>query len=97
VENFVAGPTNSTLSFYWRGHCHDYLYGGYARATLKDVTTGATTTILPNNCTRSPSWNLVQASVTPSHNYTLSLISHDDGYGGLNPNWTDFDEVKLLG
>jgi hypothetical protein len=95
-QTFLNGVNHQTLEFYYQGHCHDYLYGGYATATLKDNTTGGTATILPRTCTRDTIWHLVQASVTPGDNYTLTLTNHDDGNGGLNPTWTIFDQVKVL-
>jgi len=96
VQNFYADPIANTLQFYYEGHCRNNLYGGYATATLKDITTNTTYTILPQTCTNSPSWNLVSKSITPYHEYTLTMTNHDDGYGGLNPNWTYFDNVHVL-
>jgi hypothetical protein len=82
------------LSFYYRVVCPDTVTYDWATVTLKDTTTGTTTTILSKTCTNTGAWVKVSKAVTAGHSYTLTLISHDDNYTG-DPTYTLFDDVAL--
>jgi hypothetical protein len=87
-------PSTGTLSFYYNVVCPDTLTYDWATATLRDNTTGVTSTVLQKTCTNQALWANVTASVTGSHSYTLTLINHDDNYPG-DPTYTLFDDVTI--
>ncbi|MFC0436857.1 hypothetical protein [Kutzneria buriramensis] len=88
-------PTGSTaLSFWYDVNCPDQLYSDWATATLKDNTTGVTTTPLAKTCTDGTGWQRAGAKVVAGHRYTLTLTSHDDNYTG-DATYTLFDDVTL--
>lgn len=93
-QTFTAPGGTSTLSFWYQVHCPDVVTNDWATATLKDNTTGTTTTILANTCNNNATWTQVSASVTAGDAYTLSLISHDDN-NASDPTYTLFDDVKV--
>ncbi|HEU0025863.1 MAG TPA: hypothetical protein VFQ25_06430, partial [Ktedonobacterales bacterium] len=74
--------------------CPDTVTYDWATATLKDNTTGTTTTVLAKTCTNTGSWASASASVTAGHSYTLTLISHDDNYTG-DATYTLYDDVSI--
>ncbi|HEX6776953.1 MAG TPA: hypothetical protein VF099_02075, partial [Ktedonobacterales bacterium] len=93
-QTFTAPTGSSTLSFWYQVHCPDTLQFDWATATLKDNTTGTTTTILAKTCTNDNTWHQVTASITAGHSYTLTLTSHDDNFSG-DPTFTLFDDVNV--
>jgi hypothetical protein len=86
--------SGSALSFWYHVHCPDTVTYDWATATLKDNTTGTTTTILAKTCNNNATWVQVSASVAAGHSYTLTLISHDDNYAS-DPTYTLFDDVAV--
>ncbi len=74
--------------------CPDTLTYDWATATLKDNTTGTTTTVLAKTCVSSSGWVQKTAPVTAGHSYTLTLISHDDNWTG-DATYTRYDDVTL--
>jgi hypothetical protein len=95
IAQTVTAPTGaSTLTFWYRVVCPDTVTYDWATATLKDNTTGTTTTILGKTCTNTGSWSSVTAAVTAGHSYTLTLISHDDNYTG-DATYTLYDDVSV--
>jgi hypothetical protein len=95
-QTFTVPTGNSTLSFWYNLVCPDTLTYDWATATLKDNTTGTTTTPLVKTCVGASRWKQVTAPVTSGHSYTLALTSHDDNYPG-DPTYTVFDDVALSG
>jgi hypothetical protein len=93
-QTFTVPSGASTLTFYYQVHCTDSVTYDWATATLKDNTTGTTTTILSHTCTNNGTWAQVTASVTAGHSYTLTLINHDDGYAG-DPTYTLYDDAVV--
>ena len=88
-------PSNATsLSFYYRVVCPDTVTYDWASATLKDNTSGTTTTMLANTCTNSGAWVQASATVTGGHSVTLTLSNHDDNYSG-DPTYTLYDTVAI--
>ena len=83
------------MKFWYQVHCPDTVTYDWATATLKNNTTGTTSTILAKTCNNSATWVQVSAGVTAGNSYTLSLISHDDNYAG-DPTYTLFDDVALF-
>src|SRR5205814_5545981 len=66
----------------------------WATATLRDNTTGTTTTLLARTCSNTGAWSSRSATLTASHSYTLTLIDHDDNYA-TDPTYTLYDDVTL--
>jgi serine protease len=94
AQTFTAPSGTSHLSFYYSNTCPDTVTYDWATATLKDNTTGTTTTVLAKTCAASSAWTQVNASVTAGHSYTLTLTNKDDNYPG-DPTYTYFDDVTL--
>lgn len=93
-QTFTAPGGTATLSFWYRMSCPDTVTYDWATATLKDNTSGKTTTILAKTCKTSSTFVKVSASVTAGHSYTLTLISHDDNYPG-DPTYTLYDDAVV--
>lgn len=93
-QTFTAASGTTTLTFWYLVNCPDTLQFDWATATLKDNTTGTTTTILPKTCNTNNTWVKVTAKVTAGHSYTLTLTSHDDDYFA-DPTYTLYDDVAV--
>ncbi|MEZ0067285.1 subtilase family serine protease [Streptacidiphilus sp. MAP12-20] len=94
AQTFTA-PTGATkLSFYYNVTCPDTVTYDWATATLKDNTSGTTTTVLAKTCVSSSGWVLKTASVTAGHSYTLTLTNKDDNYTG-DPTYTYYDDISV--
>ncbi|HEV7663170.1 MAG TPA: hypothetical protein VGQ62_06515 [Chloroflexota bacterium] len=94
AQTFTAPTSGGTLAAWYRVTCPDTITYDWARATLKDNTTGVTSTVLNKVCSNSGSWSQFTASLTAGHSYTLTLLSHDDNYAG-DPTYTDYDDVAI--
>jgi hypothetical protein len=94
AQTFTAPSSGGTLSFWYKVQCPDTVQYDWATATLADVTAGTTTTPLPKTCTNTGAWSKVTASLVAGHQYTLTLVSHDDNYAG-DPTDTFFDDVVV--
>ncbi|GAA1964625.1 putative Ig domain-containing protein [Catenulispora subtropica] len=95
AQTFTAPAATSTLTFWYNVTCPDTVTYDWATATLKDNTTGTTTTPLPKTCVNpSSGWKQVNATVTAGHSYTLTLTSKDDNYTG-DATYTKFDDVAV--
>jgi hypothetical protein len=94
AQTFTAPSGVTRLSLYYAVSCPDTVTYDWATVTLKDNTTGTTTTVLPKTCPTSYVWTNAAANVTAGHSYTLTLTSHDDGYSG-DPTYTLYDDVTL--
>ena len=92
VQTFTAGTGDTTLAFWYDVVCPDTVTYDWATATLKDNTTGTTTTVLAKTCVSNSGWVKKTASITAGHSYTLTMTSHDDNYTG-DPTYTVFDDV----
>ncbi|TDU02033.1 putative Ig domain-containing protein [Streptomyces sp. 846.5] len=94
AQTFTA-PTGSTkLSFDYNVTCPDTVTYDWATATLKDNTSGTTTTVLAKTCVSSSGWITKTATITAGHSYTLTLTSKDDNYAG-DPTYTYYDNVTV--
>ncbi|RAG85126.1 hypothetical protein DN069_13440 [Streptacidiphilus pinicola] len=92
AQTFTA-PTGSTkLSFYYNVTCPDTVTYDWATATLKDNTTGTTTTVLAKTCVSNSGWVQKTATITAGHSYTLTLTNRDDNYPS-DPTYTYYDDV----
>jgi len=94
AQTFNALTGEGQLSFWYNVSCPDTVTYDWATATLRDNTTGVTTTVLPRTCTNGQGWRQATTPVTPGHNYSLSLASHDDNYPG-DPTFTLYDDLQL--
>jgi len=45
-------------------------------------------------CSNTGAWQSASTGVIPGHSYTLTLVSHDDGYFA-DPTYTLYDDVTL--
>jgi hypothetical protein len=96
AQSFTAPSGGGTLAFWYNVTCPDTVTYDWATATLADTTAGTTATVLAKTCVASSGWTQVSASVVSGHNYTLTLVSHDDNYAG-DPTSTKYDDVTLTG
>ncbi|WP_194919340.1 putative Ig domain-containing protein [Catenulispora rubra] len=95
TQTLTAPSATSTLTFWYNVTCPDTVTYDWATATLKDNTTGTTTTPLAKTCVNpSSGWKQVNATVTAGHSYTLTLTSKDDNYPG-DATYTKFDDVAV--
>ncbi len=94
AQTFTAPAGTGTVSFWYNVTCPDTVTYDWATATLKDNTSGTTTTPLGKTCVSSSGWKQVTASIVAGHSYTLTLTSHDDNYPG-DPTYTRYDDVTL--
>lgn len=92
TQTFTIPTGATTLSLYYKMTCPDTVTYDWATVTLKDNTTGTTTTVLAKTCATNASWVNRTALVTAGHSYTLTLLSHDDNYAG-DPTYTLYDDV----
>jgi serine protease len=93
AQTFTAKSGNTTLTFYYDVFCPDTVTYDWATATLKDNTTGTTTTPLGKTCVNGSGWKQINATITAGHSYTLTLTSKDDNYPG-DPTYTKYDDVS---
>ncbi len=94
AQTFTVPAGKTQLSVWYANKCPDSVTYDWATITLKDNTSGTTTTVLPKTCTATSVWTNVTAAVTAGHGYTLTLTNHDDNYSG-DPTNTIFDDVTL--
>jgi hypothetical protein len=82
-QTFTEPATANGLHFYYNVTCPDTLAHDWAMATLTDNTAATSRTVLEKTCT-SPSsgWRLVTTTAIGGHNYTLTLMNHDNNTGG---------------
>ncbi|HET7524036.1 MAG TPA: hypothetical protein VFJ79_07835, partial [Acidimicrobiales bacterium] len=92
-QTFTAASGDSTVKFWYDVTCPDTVTYDWATATLRDNTTGRTTTVLARTCVSNSGWKQVSAAVTAGHSYTLTLTNRDDNYPG-DPTFTLFDDVS---
>jgi serine protease len=94
AQTFTAPAGSPSLSFYWQATCPDTVQFDWSTATLKDNTTGTTTTPLAKICTTTSTWTQVTATLVAGHSYTLTLTNHDENYPG-DATSTRFDDVTV--
>lgn len=93
-QSFTAAAGHRRLSFWYNVSCPDRVRYDWVKASLKDDTTGSARAVLPETCTYEEGWRQATAPVVGGHAYTLTLLSHDDGYFG-DPTSATFDDVAL--
>jgi hypothetical protein len=93
-QSFTVARNHRRLSFWYNVSCMDRERYDWTTASLKDDTTGTSRTVLPKTCTYDNTWQQASAPVVGGHAYTLTLLSHDDGYFG-DPASAKFDDVSL--
>ncbi|NUR57200.1 MAG: hypothetical protein HOV87_00585 [Catenulispora sp.] len=94
AQTFTAPTGTGTLGFWYNVTCPDTVTYDWATATLKDNTSGTTTTVLAKTCVSSSGWVHVTKAITAGHSYTLTLTSKDDNYTG-DATYTKYDDVTL--
>ncbi len=97
VQTLTVPAAGGPLAFWYRGVCADSITYTWAIATLKDNTTGTTTTLLPKTCVNTGVWTQVtSAALTAGHSMTLTLSSQGENFAGFS-NYTLYDDVTLAG
>jgi hypothetical protein len=91
AQTFTAPAGSMNLTFWYKMTCPDTVSYDWATVSLRDNTSGTTSTPLGKVCT-SNAWALVTVTITAGHNFTLTLTSHDDNYPS-DPSFTLFDDV----
>jgi len=94
AQTFTAPTGTATLGFWYNVTCPDTVTYDWATATLKDNTSGTTTTVLAKTCVSSSGWKQVTKAITAGHSYTLTLTNKDDNYAG-DATYTEYDDVTL--
>ena len=95
-QTFTAPSGTNTLSFWYKTTCPDSVTYDWVTATLTDNTIAIMITLLPQICATTAWTQVVGASITPGHSYTLTLINHDDNYANPpDPTYTLFDDLTL--
>ncbi|OLE20747.1 MAG: hypothetical protein AUG49_23990 [Catenulispora sp. 13_1_20CM_3_70_7] len=92
TQNFTAASNDSVLYVYYNQSCAGAVSTDWATVTLKDQTTGTTTTLLAKTCAAASGWKGIGATIVPGHAYTITLTNHDDNKAG-SPTSTLFDDV----
>ncbi len=93
-QTFTAPSGKSQVSFWYAVNCPDTVTYDWFTASLKDNTSGTTTTLISKTCPGSYTWTNKTASVTAGHSYTITLTSHDDNYSA-DPTYSLVDDVTL--
>jgi hypothetical protein len=93
-QTFTVPSGQTSLAFWYQITCPDTITYDWFTASLKDNTTGTTTTVVPKTCATNASYVKASASVTAGHGYTLTLTNHDDNYPG-DATYTAVDDVAL--
>ena len=97
AQTFTA-PSGSghALTFWYRVVCTDTVRYDWATATLRDNTTGTTTTVLTRTCSNTGTWSQKSVSLSGGHSYTVTLIDHDDNWSSPpDPTYTLYDDVAV--
>ncbi len=94
AQTFTLPANATSLSFWYQVHCPDTITYDWASATLRDNTSGTTTTMLANTCSNSGAWVQASANVIGGHSLTLTLSNHDDNASG-DPTYTLYDSVAI--
>src|SRR5437016_12645009 len=91
APTFTAPTGAASLSLWYKMTCPDTLTYDWATVSLRDNTSGTTSTPLGKVCT-SNAWTSVTVTITAGHSFTLTLTSHDDNYPA-DPSFTLFDDI----
>jgi hypothetical protein len=94
-KTFTVNAGQTHLRFWYLTVCTDIVQLDWFTASLRDRTTGKTTTLVGHICTIDPAFHAVNATVVPGHSYSLILTDHDDGRTG-DPTYTYVDDVSTF-
>ncbi len=96
TQDFTVLAGATTLRFWYRPRCTGGIANDWATATLTNLTTSATTTILAPNCTNTTTWQPVSVALAPYAGTVvrLTLVNHDDN-ASTTANRTRFDDVSV--
>lgn len=93
-QSFVAPTGTTSLSLWYANRCPDTVTYDWIVITLKDNTSGTTTTLVPKTCSAVYVWTNVTGAVTAGHWYTLTITNHDDNYSA-DPTYSLSDDVTM--
>jgi len=94
TQVFITPTGTSTLSYWYRMSCPDGVLYDWSSASLTDYTSGTTSAVQANTCSKDAAWVNVSAPLTAGHTYSLTLLSRDDGYPS-DGSYTLFDSVTV--
>ena len=94
AQTFTLPGSATAVTVWYQVHCPDTITYDWASATLKDNTSGTTTTLLANTCSNAGTWQQASAAATGGHSVTLTLSNHDDNYAS-DPTYTLYDDVAI--
>jgi serine protease len=94
AQTFTAPAGTTQLTFFYKMTCPDTVTFDWVTATLRDLTTGTTRTILPRTCATNAAYVQVTAAITAGHRYTLTPTNRDDDFAG-DASFTPFDDVAV--
>ena len=96
-QTFTVPSGVTGLSFWYQGFCNDTVQYAYASAKLLDNTSGASTALLANTCTKTGQWvQVTSGALTAGDSVTLTLSNNGEVYQS-NYNYTLYDNVRLVG
>jgi hypothetical protein len=92
AQTFTVGTGHTRLTIWYQMACPDTVSFDWFTITLRDNTTGQTTTPLGRTCATMGSFQSVVAPVVAGHGYTLTLTNRDDNYTG-DASYTFVDDI----
>lgn len=94
-QSFVVPAGGATISFWYQGVCNDTVRYAWATATLHDLTAGASSTLLPDTCTKTGQWvQVTSGALTAGHTVSLTLANQGEVYFS-DYGYTLYDDVTL--
>jgi hypothetical protein len=94
TQTFTVPSGKTQVSLWYKMTCPDTVTYDWATVTLKNNSTGTTTTLLAKTCATDSAYVNVTGAVTAGTSYTITLTSHDDNYAA-DPSYTLYDDVTL--
>lgn len=94
VQTFTDPTGTTRVNVAYRMQCGGKVNSDWATITLRNNTTGTTTTLLSKTCKKQTAYTLLSATITPGTSYTLTLLNHDDG-AATTPTYTRWDDITL--
>ncbi len=96
TQVFTVPVGGGTLRFWYRPRCTGGVANDWTTATLTNLVTSATTTILAPTCTNTTTWQpvVVALGAHAGAAVRLTLVNHDDN-AATTANRTRFDDVSV--
>ena len=91
-KTFTVKAGQSHLTIWYKVICEDIVSLDWFTVTLRDNTTGKTSTLLGRTCRVDSTFQRLAATVVAGHSYTLVMLDRDDGATG-DPTYAYVDDV----